>query len=330
MPTGYVTTQGAELRLTSESLIIARPDLPPESIELVHLDRLVLVGRQHLTMPVLAALLARGISLALVSTRGRFRGLLTPPCDRRLGVRLGQFAAWSDPHLRLSAARRIIDSKFSAMARLAAEYAANYPELGIAPFLDRLEGHRARLSTARASPELLGIEGRASREWFETLALLNRSGLPFVGRTRRPPRDEINALLSFGYTLLVAESVAALHTAGCDPYLGLGHASDRGRPALALDLVEPFRHDLIDRLVLRLVNRRELVARHFRRDATRGVRLTASGLRRFLGSFERLMVDRGRFDLRRRADEIAAWFRTLDPSPSASEPPIDARHPEAA
>lgn len=142
-------------------------------------------------------------------------------------------------------------------------------------------------------PSLLGIEGAAARTYFAAFGTMLRSDLgpfDFDGRNRRPPRDPINALLSFAYALLARDATVALIAVGLDPYVGLYHRPGFARPALALDLMEEFRPLIADSAVVRAVNNREVAGRDFLTSST-AVALTAAGRKRFVGAYERRMAD---------------------------------------
>src|SRR5205814_6131625 len=128
-----------------------------------------------------------------------------------------------------------------------------------------------------------GVEGAAARTYFAALMEFNRSEMEWPGRVKHPATDPLNALLSLAYTLLMHELTALLEGVGLDPYLGFLHQVDYGRPSLALDVMEPFRHPVADRLVLTLLNRRVLDASDFRSGGEHsGVFLAPAALKRFI------------------------------------------------
>ena len=145
---------------------------------------------------------------------------------------------------------------------------------------------------AESQASLLGLEGDSARTYFRGVALACTGSMPFLGRKRRPPPDPVNVLLSFGYTLVAAEITSLMDGIGFDPYIGLFHWPRYGRTSLALDLLEEFRVDAVDRLVLNLVNRNTLSFRHFQ-DLTaegKGFRLTRDGLQKFFKAYERHLL----------------------------------------
>ncbi len=182
---------------------------------------------------------------------------------------------------------------------------------------------RERAAAAPDCETLLGIEGEGAGRYFSTLVHAFSGEIRFAARRRRPPPDPANALLSLGYVLLANRIAGLLEARGLDPYLGFLHRPRSGRPALALDMMEEFRHPVVDRFVLRLCNRRQVRPACFETDLrTCGVRLTKSGLRRFLrawegfldarmaGLGEDLSVEEA---MRRQADRLAAHLRGNEP-----------------
>ncbi|MFO0827624.1 MAG: CRISPR-associated endonuclease Cas1 [Phycisphaerales bacterium] len=338
MPTGYVVTQGASLRVVSRSLLVEKDDQLLDEIELEHLERLVLIGRQNLTLPAIAGLLKAGIPVALLTTRGAFRGWITGPLAPLLPVRIGQHELWSGD-ARACAARRIVRSKIEAMIKVLQGYRSNYPELDLRAMIDDLASRHCAAERADSVASLLGIEGAAARTYWSAFGTLNRSPFLFKGRNRRPPRDPINAALGFGYSILTAEARSAVEAAGCDPYLGFYHAPWRGRPSLALDVMEPLRHQIIDRLVLRLINTKVLRSVHFRDSGERGVYFNKKGVVEFLKAYEIVMRETGRRELHQRAERLATYFRSLaaavlpksdDVAAPAEDPPRGETHGHAA
>jgi CRISPR-associated protein Cas1 len=137
---------------------------------------------------------------------------------------------------------------------------------------------------------LLGIEGTAAKAYWSAFRNLNTSTLPFDGRRSRPPADAVNALLSFGYTTLASEIVSVLHAAGLDPCIGYYHRVHRGRPSLALDVMEPLRHQVIDRLVLSALNNGRFQEADFIHAPRGGIWLSPRARAVFLEMYENAML----------------------------------------
>jgi hypothetical protein len=161
------------------------------------------------------------------------------------------------------------------------------------PSRDALQQSAGAVSGARDIAALDGVEGSAARAYFTALMAFNRSPFVWPGRVKHPATDPLNAMLSFTYTLLMNEFTALLEGAGLDPYLGFLHQVDYGRPSLALDLMEPFRHPVADRFVLTMVNRGIFDATDFRDRGDRpGTFLASGAMKRFLAEYERWMLAR--------------------------------------
>jgi CRISP-associated protein Cas1 len=159
----------------------------------------------------------------------------------------------------------------------------------LADVCDRLVLHLRALSRATSVDEARGLEGLAARDYFSVFSLLvkrHEEAFRFGGRSRRPPKDRINALLSFGYALLMQDCAAALSGVGLDPAVGFLHEERPGRLSLALDLMEEFRAPLVDRFVLALVNRGQLTPEDFLEEPNGGWRLTDAGRKTFLVAWQ--------------------------------------------
>ena len=303
MPTLYVTEPGAVVRRSAGSLVVTvsrdpdgRGPLPKKTKELIEvephrLEMIALVGSAHITSSAIRMCLQEGIAVAWFRRNGDFMGRLVPELSRTADLRLAQFRLVSDDVRSLALARIFIAAKLrSAMAVLAS---VRSNRTGRPEFSDSIRALRVMLEEVGAvsdKGDLLGFEGNAARHYFAGLSVAFDGGIPFAGRARRPPPDPVNALLSFGYVIVVNALCSLLEARGFDPYLGFLHAVRSGRPSLALDLTEELRHPVVDRFVLRVCNRRELRPEHFKVDEERGgVRLTRDGLKTFFRLWEAFM-----------------------------------------
>lgn len=300
----YVTVPGACVHQEQGRLRVTKGKELLTEARLFDLERVVLLsGTAGLTSTAATALMEAGIECAFVSSSGKFRGFLSPARGRGAGLRLAQFAAYSDPSRRLELARAVVARKIRNSDVVLARRSRN--DEGFHPEAERLRLKRA-WEAAEECPGLdllLGVEGEAARSYFAAFGRMLGGGFRFTERSRRPPRDPANALLSFGYTLLSSEAVAAVAGAGLDPAIGMLHALDDGRPSLALDLMEPFRTAVVDRLVLSLANRRMLSPlADFTEDAERGPRMSDEARKKFLIAYEARMTES--FQLPRLATQI--------------------------
>lgn len=288
MTTLYLTEQGATVRREHERLIVNNGQETQE-IPLIKVDRVVILGRVHVTTGAVQALLQMGIDTTFLSRRGQLRGRLTAIESKNAPLRLKQYECASNPTFELDIARRIVQAKITSSMRVLLRYLRNHPDADFQAELRDLE--RALLSLPRAETldGLRGIEGHAAAVYFHTYGQMFRGPLRFQKRTRRPPRDPVNAVLSFGYTLLTGEAIGIVTAVGFDPYIGFFHGLEYGRCSLALDLIEEFRAATVDRLTLTLFNNQVLSHGDFQTVEDGGVHLAEDGKKRFLREYDQMM-----------------------------------------
>ena len=306
LPTAFIAIQGSRVRLDGGTLVIEQPELPGSTcsptptLQLGHLGAVVALGRVDFTSAALTALADRGIGCVLASQSGRLRAAIVAPSTRHADLRGTQHAIESERRASQAAprpaaiARNIICDKLDAMIGILAQHHRTHADVDLAHPIAHIRALRERAEHADSIDRLRGFEGAAAASYFSAMPALCRGELTTSTRTRQPPQDEINAALSFGYSLLVNELTCTLHARGLDPALGVMHPPADGRPSLALDLVEPLRHAIVDRLVLRATNRRELVPSDFERAADEcgglaGVRMTHGGRAKFLQLYQAAM-----------------------------------------
>lgn len=282
----YVTEQNSILRKRGGRLVVEKEGERLLSVPLGELDTVLLFGNVQFTTQAAVALLDRGIELALLSRRGRLRGQLTPPKAKNVELRLAQFRRLDDGPFCLDLARTLVAGKIANAAALLRRYRANHPDALPAAEVDALAARAAGLAGAATLDAVRGVEGAAARHYFRLYAALVPAELGFSGRNRRPPRDPVNALLSFGYVLVGAELQALVDGMGFDPYLGFLHRPDYGRPSLALDLLEEMRPAVVDRLTSRWLNLGTLGADDFTTSSTAGVLLDREPMKRYLAAYE--------------------------------------------
>ena len=291
MATLYVTEPGSRIEKEYRHLLVTLDDKTVLRAPLASVSHVVLVGRGvGATTPALHALLAADITLSLVSRGGELLGRLTGPSGKNLELRRKQYARAADPVFCLAFARQVVAGKLANYRTYALRWRRDRPELPAEP----LEPLTAALAQAPNAPDLAtlrGLEGAGSKAYFALLRGCLRADFTFEKRTRRPPADPANALLSLGYTLLGEAISTALEVVGLDPYEGFFHADKYGRPALALDLLEEFRGPVADSVALTLINKRMLTPDDFERPEGGGVYLNRHGLRVYLREFsERLQA----------------------------------------
>jgi len=259
-------------------------------IRLRETDSVAVFGNVQVTTQALSELLERGIPLALYTRHGRLKGHLVPDVSKNVPLRVAQYRTALDEAAALRIAKAVVRAKLLNSGRLLSDYRGHYPSEGLAAACEAMREAAEKVAGAARHSELLGHEGSAAATYFSAFTEMNRSELPFEGRRKHPAMDPINGLLSLGYTLVMNEIRALVEGVGMEPHLGFLHKVDYGRPSLALDLLEPFRAPLVDRLTLRLVNEKVLTDADFGRRVTGGapgsVILLPESFRRYLEAYE--------------------------------------------
>jgi len=281
----YLAHQGSVLRRTGQRLVIDNHEEPSQVVRMRDVERVVLMGNVQMTASAMAGLLDVGIDVTLLAYSGQYRGRLVSASSKDVFLHATQFRLIEDVPFRLGVARRIVSGKLRNMSRLIHRHVRNHPAFELDEAIAHIQHARSAAISAKSLPSLLGVEGDGSRAYFDAFAHMLRGDLAFHGRSRRPPRDPVNALLSFGYTLLTGEIDGELGATGLDTHVGLLHELDYGRPSLTLDLLEEFRAPVIDRLTLDLVNRRIVNESDFEGHGEAGVYLNASGREKYLPAY---------------------------------------------
>lgn len=313
MATLYLTEQYSLVKIEGEAL---RVQLPSDRasrqagkvvrVPLAKVEQVMVLGDITLTTPALHALLERRIAVHYLSARGRSYGALTADWGKNSAVRLAQYALFGDPERRFVAARQCVAGKLLNMRTTLLRYARSRDDgSALDDAADTIRGclrALARLGPP-AAPDpadrmhglgpLLGLEGSASAAYYGVFGALLKGEWGFAGRVKRPPTDPINALLSFGYTVLTNQIVSLIHAVGLDPGLGVLHQPGFGKPALALDLIEAFRPIIVDSVVVTMVNTGQIKPQDF--DAEIGAyRLKDDARRAYLEKLEARLNERVR------------------------------------
>jgi CRISPR-associated protein Cas1 len=282
----YVQQQGASVGKKGESLVISYQREELARAGLKDVSQLVLCGNVSVSAQTLHLLCEAGIPTVHLSMGHWFYGITFGITLRNAYDRAAQFEAAADPSRRLTLARAIVYAKGANQRTMVRRNADPRPERD----LEEMERLVAAAGRAESLDELLGIEGALAAGYFGAFAKLLRSAdvetaWDFQSRNRRPPKDPVNALLSFGYALLTKECTVALLAEGLDPWWGLYHRPRHGRPALALDLMEEFRPLVADSAVVTAINTGMVRQRDFTRSAS-ACMLGPSGRKAFIRAYE--------------------------------------------
>lgn len=266
----YVTTPDSYVHLENQTVKIEVERETRLRVPMHHLSAVVCFGQVHVSLPLMHRLAEEGIALVLLDTHGRFKARLEGAVSGNVLLRKAQYDSLAQPAFGVGVARNCIAGKIrnarQVLLRGAREAKAQEDGDKLTRAANDLAASLRALPAANDLDTLRGLEGEAARQYFAALSYLIRPAVRedfrMDGRNRRPPRDRINALLSFIYSLLMNDCRSALEAVGLDPQVGYLHALRPGRAALALDLMEEFR-SAADRLALSLINRGQLAASDF-------------------------------------------------------------------
>lgn len=313
MATLYLTEQQTLVKKEGDTLVVHIPadkaqNRPKNKVRvpLIKIDRVVVQGNSTLTSPAIAALMDQHAEVTFLNRYGRFQGHLTPAFSKNGQLRLAQTAAHHNPithhHLTQAFVRGKLQNMRTMLMRANRKHTPNTtPHNAITTATNGIQKTIADIQattpdvtmpdpshpqTNSVYGRLQGLEGSGSARYFSCYQhLLNNPDL-FNGRTRRPPRDPANALLSYGYTILLNQILSAICTVGLDPYIGCLHNTKYGKPALALDLMEEFRPLIVDSTVITIFNNNILQPKHFKEEFGGSYRLNDYGRRTFLTKLE--------------------------------------------
>ncbi len=290
----YVLTQGAMLQLDHDTVRVRVEGETRLRAPLLRLSGIVMFGQVSISPFLIQRCAEDGRSLVWLTRTGRFAARVEGPARGNVLLRRAQHLALSDEVRVVRIARQIVAAKIQnsrqVLLRAAREVTGADDRETLSQAAEGLARVLVRLRDADDLNVVRGAEGEAARAYFgafPSMIRTDRGDFGPEGRSRRPPRDPANAVLSFLYALVRAECSAALEGVGLDPQVGYLHALRPGRPALALDLMEEFRPILADRLALTLINRRQLRTEHFEMLPGGSVFLTEEGRRLVISAYQR-------------------------------------------
>lgn len=290
----YVLTPENYLSLDGETVVVSQNKTEVGRFPLHTLEGIVSFTYAGASPALMGVCARRGIDLCFFSPQGRF---LARTCGEARGnvlLRTEQYRIADSELQSCRYARAFVTGKVYNARWVLERATRDHPQRVPVERLKQLSGQMAAALPLIAGCEdldqLRGLEGEAAQRYFDgfgALVLQQQADFPFTGRSRRPPLDNVNALLSFVYTLLARDCAAALESVGLDPYVGFLHRLRPGRSSLALDLMEELRAVYADRFVLSCINQRILTAEHLQKQESGAVLLTDAGRKAFLGAWQR-------------------------------------------
>jgi CRISPR-associated protein Cas1 len=257
-----VTNPEAYLALDDQTILIKKEDGKTLRLPLLNLENIVCFGYPGVSPALMRACSEKGIGLCFLSPGGRFLGRVSGEVRGNVLLRKKQFRLSDDEAGSVDLAASFLYGKFyncgKVLSRAIRDHSLVVDVDKLSKASETLKAYADRVASCQTIHDLMGLEGIAGRTYFDVfdeLILQQKENFYFNGRSRRPPRDNMNSLLSFYYVILANEVSGALETVGLDPYVGFLHQDRPGRPSLALDLMEELRPVFADRLALSLVNR---------------------------------------------------------------------------
>jgi len=293
----YVQEQGSILKKEGERLIVTKGDLELIDLPALKIQQIILFGSCSITPAAMQFCLRAKIPIILLSSRGKYFGRLESTQADSAGLERLQILRSLDSEFTLSFARDILTAKIRNNKVFLQRHHRRHPDEEIAETIEELTKALRSVERAKTLDELRGYEGKAAAAYFSTFGRLFEKSTGFFQerfiRTRQPPRDPVNSLLSFGYTLLHNNLFSFLRARNLNPYVGYFHSFREGHPALASDLMEEFRH-VVDSLVVQILNKRILTRRDFYCSKEPEIPwfLTNHGRKEFIRQFEIKMHQR--------------------------------------
>ncbi len=287
----YVTTPEAYLSKDGLNVVVSVDKEELFRIPIVNIEGIVTFGYMGASPGLMKLCVDNGVSLVFMSPQGRFIGRVQGPTRGNVLLRTKQYSISKEEDVALHLSKLFVAGKiFNSRNILRRFIRDNGDHEEVESAAKQLEWYRKRVMEVDNMNVLRGEEGRAANVYFgvfDHLILQQKADFSFDGRNRRPPKDEVNAMLSFVYTLLANEVAAALESVGLDPYVGFMHTLRPGRASLALDMMEELRAYLGDRLVLSMINRKQVNKKDFIRQGDESLLMTDSCRKELISTWQK-------------------------------------------
>ncbi len=287
----YLLEHGCVLSREGERLIVSKEHEALQEVHAHSLDLVMVFGTSLLTVPAMRLCLAEQIPVVLLTESGRFLGCIDCFDTDAVELHRAQFERAADPAFCLRLAKAFVGGKIDNSRLVLRRYARNRPSSELNEIEIAIRDLARQAQAAKTLDQLRGYEGASAKRYFDALARLLPPEWKFHGRTRQPPTDPVNALLSYGYALLYHNVHALLRARGLNPHVGFLHPPRTGHPALVSDLIEEFRAIAVDALVLNLISRRRVTPADFEAGSADepGCRIGEDARKLFIHAFEALM-----------------------------------------
>lgn len=288
MPTIYIHSRDTKISVDQTQFTLRSQGKKYGRIPPTMMDELIVESEVEITRKALDRLGRMGIATSFLGNDGDITARLVAPWKHDARPRIEQARVFMDTEKRVQLARTIVDAKIHNQIAVLRKYQKNHQVEGTGDTVKTLTQHRKALQQAQEIDTLMGHEGASTKAYYAQLSrFLRCDWTTFEGRNKRPPKDPVNAALSYAYTILTNRIHSFCESAGLDPYIAFLHGSEPRRPALALDLIEPFRPILADRFVWKLFNQNSLKREDFDypNGECNGLRLSRDARKHFIHHF---------------------------------------------
>jgi CRISPR-associated protein Cas1 len=292
----YVEDSSAVIGFSENRITVKTRDGVTRSLPIESVDAISVFGNAQITTQCIGEAFKRGIGIYYYSSKGKYFGRLSSTEHVNTRRQKSQAALSEDSSFRLSLSKRIISAKLNNQAVLLKRYLRTAsPDTDIKQEFIQLQSAQRHTEFALTLEELIGHEGSGAKAYFSALSKMVEPDFRFEGRSRRPPKDAFNSMISLGYSLLLNAVIGAIEMKGLNPYFGFLHSDRERHPTLASDLMEEWRAVIVDSTVMSLVNGHEISTDEFSRGDDGGVYISKNGMKVILKKLEAKFMAKNRY-----------------------------------
>ncbi len=290
----YIVENGALLGVESNRLTVKYKDGLFRTVPIETIDGITLIGKNQLTTQCMERCMEMGIPVSFFSKGGKYFGRLMSTGHIKASLQRKQ-ARLYDTEFAVELARRLIKAKISNQITVLRRYAKS-KQIDVDTQIFNMQNSKRKLEECSTVSEIIGYEGTAARSYFEGLSDCIEEDFIFNGRSRRPPKDEFNSLISLGYSILMNDLYCEIESHGLNPYFGFLHRDSENHPTLASDLMEEWRAVLVDSLAMSMINGHELRKDDFTiEEGGQGCFLTRECVRKYISKLDDKMKTKTKY-----------------------------------
>lgn len=282
----YITDHGVTVTKTDSRIVIRKNNEIVEDLPARDIERVIIFGNAHITMPAMRFFLSKGIDVNLLSSHGRYYGRLQPGFCKDAELRRMQYKRSLDKRMCTAVSKSMVFGKLKNEETFLGRQKRQTRQ--VIQALHTIQNALKNLSQTTNSDSIRGYEGSSAAMYYRAFSSLLGEDFQFEKRSHYPPTDKTNVLLSLGYTLLYNTLYSIINTVGLDPYQGFYHQFRHGHASLASDLMEEFRPIIVDSIVLLVINKAEITRRDFS-ERNGKISLVNDGLKKFFTRYENRM-----------------------------------------